>query len=341
MKKRKDGYYQMRVLLGHDRDGKPITKLVYGKTQKEAKAKADALKGDGVQEKHNFGKLNEEMLDEKEKTVSYNTYKVYKENCAKISELFDLNIEDITIADVQSIINNAYKKGFSKSILLKIRLVYSMTVNHAVEKGIKATNFSQHIKIPKNAPKKKVCGLSDDEIDIIENAVNDEFGLYPFLMLNTGLRKGEICALTWDDINLDKKAIYIKKAIVYIGNRPMISNPKTTSGVRCVPILDNVLPYLSPGKKSMYIFGGEQPYTQTMICKRWKKYILQHGMNISQHQLRHSYATMLYKAGIHPKTAQGLLGHADVQTTLNIYTDIADEIQAETYQALNVYKSKK
>lgn len=76
-----------------------------------------------------------------------------------------------------------------------------------------------------------------------------------------------------------------------------------------------------------------------MIRRRWHKYIKATGLNITQHQLRHSYATILYRAGIDLKTAKNLLGHADVQTTLNIYTHLEKEISQNTFDKINNFVS--
>lgn len=77
-----------------------------------------------------------------------------------------------------------------------------------------------------------------------------------------------------------------------------------------------------------------------MIKRRWEKCIKSVGLNITQHQLRHTYATLLYRSGIDAKTAQGLLGHSDVQTTLNIYTDIAEDIKKISVDKLNQFLNK-
>ena len=78
-------------------------------------------------------------------------------------------------------------------------------------------------------------------------------------------------------------------------------------------------------------------YSETMLKRRWDKYLKMTGLNITQHQLRHTYATMLYRAEIDAKTAQKLLGHSDVGTTLNIYTHIGRELDQKIMGKLNEY----
>ena len=339
MKKRADGLYQKKVTI----NGKQ--KIVYGKTQKEVNDKAYQLKTAGIQKLHNFKQIADEMLDEKEKTVSATTIKRYRETLHHLSGLFSCNIEDLTVHDLKSLINEKYAEGLSKSSLLKIRNLYSLIAKFAVEKGLHITNYTSSITIPQNATQTERTALTYDEINIINQHVTDNFGLYPFTMLYTGLRRGELCALTWDHVDFGQKTISVVQSIEYIHNRPVLKSPKTKAGVRVIPILDILYPHLLNAYKAknsddIYVFGGSAPYSDTMMKRRWKKYISSVGLNITQHQLRHTYATLLYRAGIDAKTAQNFLGHADIQTTLNIYTHIDHEVNAAAANQLNSFLSK-
>lgn len=341
MKKRADGLYAKKLTIGHDENGKSITKTVYGKTQKEVNEKAEIIKNKGNPKKHNFKKLVVAMLEEREKIVGYKTMECYKLACAKLKPIYNKSIEEITPATIEKILNDLAAQHFSKSLLTKVRLVYSMTAKYAIKNNINVQNYSKEIEIPKNAEQGKRDGLTDAEIKIIEDNVNNEFGLYPFFMMYTGLRRGELCALQWKDIDLNNKIIYVNKSISFENNRPILKPPKTKNGLRTVPILDKLLSYvINKGNDDDFIFSGEKPYSLTMIRKRWNKYIEQHKLDITQHQLRHTYATMLYKAGIDPKTAQALLGHADVQTTLNIYTHIGENIKQGEVDKINSFLKK-
>lgn len=340
MKKRADGLYQKKIVTGHKPDGTPIVKVVYGKTQKEVNEKAYNLKGGRVHTSCRFKVVAEEMLEEKKKTVGANTYKRYCETLCHFKPLFDADIWDITASDLNSLIRDKYSEGYSKSTLRKIRAFYSLVAKYAIEKGLDITDYTNVITIPKNAPETKRHGISDDEIAVIENNVNREFGLYAFVMMYTGLRRGELCALTWDDIDFNDGVIRVNKSVEFISNRPHIKQPKTTAGIRYVPILNKLYTPLKSAYSNkldtdIYVFGGEGPYSDTMIKRRWAKYIKSAGLNITQHQLRHTYATLLYRSGVDAKTAQNLLGHADVQTTLNIYTDIANDVKNISVEKLN------
>lgn len=345
MKKRQDGLYQKKVTIGHKPDGSPISKVVYGKTQKEVNEKAHNLKNIKNNSANNFKELADKTLKEKEKVVGMTTYKRYCETLCHFKKIYNKNIEEITANDIKSIIADMFAAGYSKSSLRKIRALYSLIAKYAIDNNIQIIDYTSTIKLPKNAPETKRHGISDKDISIIEENVTSEFGLYPFTMIYTGLRRGELCALEWNDIDFESGLIHVNKSIEYMHNRPHIKPPKTESGIRDIPILNKLYnplknAYDNKAEDDIYVFGGKEPYSDTMIKRRWEKYIKSVGLDITQHQLRHTYATLLYRSGIDAKTAQGLLGHADVQTTLNIYTDIAEDIKKISVDKLNQFLNK-
>jgi len=123
--------------------------------------------------------------------------------------------------------------------------------------------------------------------------------------------------------------VRITKSVYTENGHARIKSPKTKKGERSVPLLDalnNALPRKLP---SGYLFsadGGKSPLTTGQFEKRYKKYQTASGVTVTPHQIRHGYATALFEAGIDPKTAQVLLGHAQLSTTMDIYTHVRDEV---------------
>ncbi len=339
-KKRKDGRYATTITLGKDIYGNPIRKTVYGKTIKEVDDKKIKLLCNGSAEKHNFRELAEEMLEERESIISIKTYKGYEQAFAKLYQIYDYDIEDITPNLIDNILHNLGAQGYSYSLVAKVKIVYSLTVKHALRKGINVIDYTSIISVPKTAKKGERTPISDKDIKTIQNSANHEFGLYPLIMLYTGLRRGELLALQWQDIDMITGQIRVTKAVTFdAGNQPKIKTPKTKSGIRNVPILNILKQYFAQGKlknrSEDYVFGGKKPYTQIMIDRRWDNYVEKHGMKITQHQLRHTYATILYRAGIDAKTAQTIMGHANVRTTLDIYTHAEKYASQSDVEKLN------
>ena len=148
--------------------------------------------------------------------------------------------------------------------------------------------------------------------------------MFPLFALLSGLRKQEILALQWKDIDFDENIISVTKAIEHVGQKPHIKSTKTESGVREVPLLDILKNKLlnKQGCPESYIFSqnnGKSPLTENQFERAYKKYCSEVGISCSSRQLRHSYATVAVEEDIAPKDLQNALGHADITTTMNVY----------------------
>lgn len=123
-----------------------------------------------------------------------------------------------------------------------------------------------------------------------------------------------------------------------MGNTPKVKRPKTERSVRKVPVLDRLSPKLI-GKKGVIFnhLGKYMPYH--VFLRNWGNYCKTTGIKCTPHQLRHCFATMLYESDISPKDAQYLLGHAQLSTTMDIYTDIRkqrEKVIAENIKSIDI-----
>lgn len=92
------------------------------------------------------------------------------------------------------------------------------------------------------------------------------------LMVFTGMRRGEVLGLRWEDIDFEKKLITVSRAVSYTTNQPIVSEPKTQSGKRTIPLNDQLVEFLKPLQDSGYVVGGEAPPTQ-MVYRRIERHI--------------------------------------------------------------------
>ena len=109
-------------------------------------------------------------------------------------------------------------------------------------------NPAEAVLLPKNLPQKKRHAPSRAQIQLIKDSVNDKFGLFPFVVYYTGLRRGEVRGLRYEDIDRKKKRIYVRRNVYDISTTPHTKDPKTEAGIRDLPLLDAlaaVLPDLS------------------------------------------------------------------------------------------------
>lgn len=347
MKKRKDGRFCKKITLP---DGNK--KFFYSSEPTESKAESDIQKqlilytGESSSGKHNFKVLADAMIDAKSAQVSYSTLQTYTHALKHLSSFFGKDIENITPAMLQLVINNMAAQGLSRSAISKTKITFGLVMDHAILEGCNVSDFTTAIKIPRNIRSKKITAVNDDIIrKINDNKTVHPFGMWAFMLLCTGMRRGELAALTVDDIDFKKNTIKIWRSVEYIGNVPHLKDmPKSENSIRTIPIFSMLLPSLSEYCRDMpssaFLFGGDKPLTVSMINKRWKRYCSDIGIgDIHMHQLRHTYAFIMYRAGIDPKTTQGLMGHADIQTTMNIYTDFAEDLAVDSVSRADQFLS--
>jgi integrase len=165
------------------------------------------------------------------------------------------------------------------------------------------------------------------------------------LSLYTGLRVGELCALTWGNIDLKNRTIYVSKTLqrVYIQKRQtriLIDSPKSNHSIRKIPINDKIFEILKDAKNenrdSDFFLTGDNRY----IEPRRYQYIFEkalYTLNIKKynfHILRHTFATNCIKVGMDAKSLSEILGHATVNITLNKYVHSSDKIKKKFLQKL-------
>lgn len=166
---------------------------------------------------------------------------------------------------------------------------------------------------------------------IIQKNLNYETLGYA-ICLYTGIRIGELCALKWKDINLKERIIRIDKTIqrIYLknGNRGMtkivITLPKSSKSIRRIPISNQLYQLLHPFQKKnsdTYVLTGQEKYIEPRLYRtHYNKFLEQHNLPLIRfHGLRHTFATRCIEAGADYKVVSELLGHASVNTTLNLY----------------------
>lgn len=295
-----------------------------------------------------FKEVAEEWETEHREEIGLRTWANYKPHFEFfISLLGDRPITSITALDLIVDLNRAKAKHYSATIVKTRKTILTQILNHAVIKGDMEINPALSVKLPKNLPKSKRSAPTEEETKVILRSRNAPFGFFPFLLLCTGLRKSEALALEKKDIDLKAGTISITKSLDYAVNaRPVVKTPKTESGVRIVPILDLLREpmeqhlasltgeLLFPTPKSNRNPGGGY-MTERSYEGAWNAYCKATGLNITAHQLRHGTATIMFEAGVDEYTAQKILGHANIATTMGIYTELRDKQKIKSIAKLN------
>lgn len=271
------------------------------------------------------------------------TYEKYYKQIHKhvLPVLGDYDMDDLTAVTLQKFIAALIDKGLSANTVNGVITLLKTSLQRAVSVGVAQRQYSDFIVRPKTREKQVEC-FSKDEQKKIERYVFDKnkpklFGIV--LCLYTGLRIGELLALTWDDVDLQKGIICVSKSChdswengEYV---KVIDEPKTESSMRIIPFPKQLLPRLKELKKltkSGYVIGGEHVHgTQVRSYQKTFETLLK-KLKISHkgfHSLRHTFATRALECGMDVKTLSEILGHKNPMVTLKRYAHSMLEHKAE------------
>ena len=332
LKRRADGRYQKVIV--DKRTGKKV--FFYGKSEKEINQKI--LNYTGEQEKGaSFQEVADSWWEEAEPTLSYQSRQSYSVALKRAQEEFkSFSIIDIKPKDILFYINKLVNKGYAQKTISNHKMVVNRIFEYAILNKYTEFNPCASVKLPKNLQKSKRSAASPEEEKIILESP-DEW-LFPFIALMTGARKGEILALQYKDIDFKAKTIKISKSIYYEGNKPKLKPPKNGKN-RTVPLLDPLREKLLERKFNQedFIISDEEgkPISKKAFRWRYAQFQKKTGISCTAHQIRHSYATTAFECDISPKAVQEILGHKQLSTTMDIYTDFRKRAFDEAASKLN------
>lgn len=205
---------------------------------------------------------------------------------------------------------------------------------------------SKRITMPKNVVERLPLELEDAQ-DIIStmNRLPDELSLMLAILFYSGIRRGELIALRWENVDFAHNKIHITNGVVYgNGNQPIVKGPKSKAGIRVVPLTPELKTIMQPLQSNGYILfdndNREKPITLQMYRKRWKLICKDVDMHsATAHILRHTYITTA-EPHTDPKTLQTISGHGDMSITMNRYVHATKEgIQKATKGFAGMYET--
>ncbi len=275
----------------------------------------------------------------------------------------------ITAHDIQSHLLIMKAQGRAASTIRKQKIVYSLIFQYAISDRLYGEtikfNPAANAQLPPGMPRAKKRQAPEDQIvkDIQAHATTAYFGMFAMFLICTGFRRGEALAVKWQDVDFKNRTISCSASINFRTGAPKETTTKTVSGVRTVPLinpLERVLIMPESAKPGDYIFPGEdpsKPMPKKTYDRKWLHYCKDMGYIVDEpekvkgknkrtyvkhhykptltaHELRHGYATILFEAGVDTYTAQRLLGHADIETTIAIYTHLREKKQNESIEKL-------
>ena len=369
--------WELRVSTGLDpKTGKYKTKSrrfagTYTEAKQALRGFVEEVEGDKVQGKtsYTFEEYCERFLERRRlgKEVAPTTLKKqefqFKCACrhigkANLARITPSTLDDMYIAMLKGDTLSGKPSGGSyvNQIHDNITLVFAQ----AVKEGILASNPCDKANPPKMDTREKKALKPEKARELIEqlDPTNPRECAY-ILALTMGLRRGEICGLSWGDIDFERRIADISHAFDTLGN---LKETKTKAGMRLLPISDVTLEalkamkaaqkaqfdktnqwrkpeegYLVQDETTPVIAGHYGNRVEPRTLSRWwsedRKHLGLEGWTL--HELRHSYLTLLALSGVHPKVMQELAGHYSSQITMDIYTHVNVDAKREAVEAVS------
>ncbi len=271
----------------------------------------------------------------------------------------ELNIPLLERGYAKMFISKEYKakeKEYSHSTMNAVSAFFKKSLRKAMVLGFLNKNPHDGVQLHKLREPKKVEAYTKEQQDILIKNLKEKinsgqkydwlYGIYYFL-LGTGVRIGEACALTWDDINFKTNTISINKIVVEYHGSPRIEDrTKTKAGKRNIQVPIKIIDYLLEVKKAqntdincrnlVFISSTGNFRTQANLNRLWNRFCEDCNVEYkSMHSLRHTWATRALEAGIEIKKVSAMLGHKNIITTMNIYQDVFKESQDGVADKIN------
>lgn len=367
IRKRKDGRWEARYKKGINAAGCTVYGSVYGKSYREAKAKqmeklqaAAAGTVSPAQKPPRFRDVLALWMDDSRVRLKGATECRYRNlmETHLLPELGDKRVNELTGPVINAFLADKLdhgrldgKGGLSPAYVRSIMIVIKSAIDFAAAENLCPPLQSKISKPP--AVPKELSVLSTPEQKRLEALClteTDETKAGILLSLYAGLRIGEVCALTWEDIDWSEQVIHVRHTVSRVSSNAdggirstvlIIDRPKTTSSLRDIPLCSWLIPVLRGLQKqavSAYVVSNREPFISPRTYEyRYHKLLKASGVpDINYHALRHTFATRCVEAGMDVKSLSEILGHADASITLNTYVHSSMERKRTQLERLAV-----
>jgi len=361
--KRKDGTWCAVITVGRKPDGKLKQKFFYGKTRQEVAEKLNKalnelrqgtfVEATAVTVESWLKTWLEEYKRPKLRLTTFESYRIMAE-CHIVPAIGHIKLKDLRPEHLQHLYNEKLKAGLSPRTVRYIHLVVHSALKQALKNQLVYRNVAEATELPADK-KKEARALTLEEMDRFLNALEGDRLKAAFVtLLGTGLRRGELLALKWDNVNLKEGTIAVKENLVWIAKKGFVFQPpKTEKSKRVVPLPDDVLAELKRHKvrqaEEKLKIGAAYQDNGLVFCteigtpiiprnfeRKYKALLKKAGLTgVKLHSLRHTYATRLLELGENLKVVQELLGHSRISVTADIYSHVSPELKRGAAAKLN------
>ena len=362
VRKRDDGRWEGRIVVGHKENGDPIFRYVYADTQRELTAKLrrqiDAYQGADLTERSGMtlGEWLDQWLEDIAGTIRPTTLARYRgavTNHIK-PQIGDRIISRVTPKDIQKLYDRLAQNGnittgagLSSGTIRGIHNMLHEALAAAEAAHLMIRNPTEGLTPPKLSAKPKQI-LTEEQLDRFMAAIqNDEVWHDLFYTeLTTGLRRGELCGLKWEDFDGEKGVLKIRRTLYKEkGGKLTAGETKTARSRREIVLPASTVELLRARSESAlteWIFPDplrpERPVSPDSAYKHLKTLLEQAGLpSIRFHDLRHTFATHALTSGVDVKTLSGILGHSRAAFTLDTYTHTTGDMQKRAAEIIGTF----
>ncbi len=357
VRKRDDGRWEGRIVVGHKNNGEPIYRYVLAKTQakliQKLHDKIEIYRDADLSEDCNMtlGEWLDKWINEfmvftiREGTLS--AYKSLIEHQIK-PYLGDRPLSTLTTNEIQKFYNTIKKQGrvspdktrgmeLADSMVRKIHMLLHESLDTALKQRLIVSNPTNGTTVPKNNyPAKQI--LNDEQLEKFMEVIKADKQWHDFFYteLTTGLRRGEICGLRWEDFDEQNGKLKIRRSVGRIKNGVLpIGETKTETGMREILLPPSTIELLLKRKENSvgdWIFPNfyrpEEPLNPQSAYTHLKVLLKKAELPLIRfHDLRHTFATHAIAGGVDAKTLSGILGHTNASFTLDTYTHVTTDMQ--------------
>lgn len=356
---RKDGRWVASITLENRK-----RKELYGKTRKEVQEKLKAALREQEQgtlvtgPQQTVAQYLDEWLKAHKQVIRPRSYERYEAiiRLHLVPKLGKLPLQKLSGQHLQRLYTEKLESGLSSTTVSAIHNMLHTALDNAVKLGILARNVCETVSPPRKVHKEMKPLSPEQARQLLEAAKGHPREALFVLALATGMRRGELLGLKWQDVDLEQGVLHVRRALTRMptGLGYKETEPKTKKSRRSIVLASfaivALLKHREKQEKMRRVAGDAWEEHDYVFCSplgrhlnpghdvlvQLKKLLEKTGLpDIRFHDLRHSTATLLLSKGVHPKVVQEILGHSEISMTLDIYSHVLPTMQKEAMSGLD------